>query len=278
MSKILISNHSLNIHNSVQKAQNRQAQEAKNTPFVNKSNFSLPAYSLRAQFATAYKTGAISFKSNPNSSIDAELEQAVASYGNTGIDQIRDLLSQQRGNIFIVSGPTGSGKGTLLNMLQKTNEPQITYTKTATTRQVTSDAPDAKYTQVTKEEFLDLLQNRELLECTSRYGNYYGTYLNTVKEDLENGKNIVFEIDVTGALKIKENLPEAKLIFVAPESLEHERKQLIGRGRESIEKIEERLKSIQEELDQQDKFDYVIVNKHGKVEEAFEELKKFILE
>ncbi len=284
MSKILISNQSLKIHNQIFKTQTKQEQKADNTEFINRSNISLPAYFLRAQFASSYRTGAVSFKSSEAapSFISSEFREAIRLYGNTGLTEISDLLAESKGKIFIVSGPSASGKGTLLNMLQEENNPQIAFTKSVTTRQVTTDPADKKYQQVNEEEFLNMLKNRELLECTTRHNNGYGTRLDTVKEDLSNGRSIVFEMDVTGAKTLKENLPEGKvtLIFIKPESREAQRAQLCQRNRgESPHEVEIRLnKSTDEELKQESKFDYTIINKYGEVEQAFEELKKLVLQ
>ena len=164
-----------------------------------------------------------------------------------------------RGNLFVYSGPSGVGKGTLLKPL--IDEGVITLSVSATTRAPRPGETDGvEYHFVSKEEFEHMIQNGEMLEYANYSGNYYGTPKRFVEQQLESGKNVILEIEVQGAMQVHKIVPEAVMIFVVPPSLKDLRERLEGRGTESPEAIEKRLAAAAGEIGLAEEYDFVIVN------------------
>lgn len=177
----------------------------------------------------------------------------------------------KKGTLLIVSGPAGVGKGTIVAEAEKASCGGIYLSVSATTRQPrTIDKEGETYFFKTKEEFEAMINENMLLEYACYVGNYYGTPKKPVLDSLEQGKDVILEIEVQGALKVKENYPEAVLAFVVPPSLDELEARLRGRGTETEEQISSRLNRAKEEFGMIFEYDYIIEN--NTVAQATEDL------
>lgn len=178
-----------------------------------------------------------------------------------------------KGKFIVISGPSGVGKGTICNRL--INELNAWYSVSTTTRTPREgEVNGVNYFFVTKEEFEDKIKNGEFLEYNVYNNNYYGTSKKVVLDKMNKGINVFSEIDVNGAHNIKKIFPDALLIYIAPPSIEALRERLIGRGTESLEKIEQRLEIAKKELEEINFYDYVVVN--DDIEKATNEVRDII--
>ena len=165
----------------------------------------------------------------------------------------------EKGLLMIISGPSGAGKGTVVEELKK--DPKYALSISATTREPRPHEENGvHYFFKTKDEFEKMIDNKKLLEYAEFCGNYYGTPIDYVKEQIEQNKTVILEIEVQGALQVKEIFKEAILVFLTPPSMTELENRLIGRGTETPEKIELRLNRAKEEIQLIDKYDYVVVN------------------
>ena len=162
--------------------------------------------------------------------------------------------------LFVISGSSGVGKGTVIKaFLEK--HPEFRLSISCTTRNMRDGEVDGvNYFFLTQDEFKKCVENNEFLEWAEFSGNFYGTKKSFVQKCLENGENLILEIDTKGALNVKSIMPEAVLIFIAPPSLEELESRLRGRHTETEEAIQKRLASIKLEIENSKKFDYVVVN------------------
>ncbi len=165
----------------------------------------------------------------------------------------------RKGILLIISGPSGSGKGTIVERLVKDNGYSVSVS--ATTR---SPRPNEKhgvhYFFSTTEDFEKMIENGELLEHARFCDNYYGTPKKYVEEQLESGKNVILEIEVQGALQVKEKYGDAVLIFTMPPTLAELRRRLENRGTEDRATIDKRIKRAKEELEFLPRYDYLVIN------------------
>ena len=156
----------------------------------------------------------------------------------------------ERGILIVVSGFSGAGKGTLMKRLLEKYEERYALSVSATTRQPREGERDGiEYFFKTKEEFEKMIAKEELIEYARYVENYYGTPRAYVEQMLEAGKDVILEIEIQGALKVKKAFPDTLLLFVVPPSAEELKHRLVGRGTESMEVIESRLKRAVEESD-----------------------------
>ena len=147
-----------------------------------------------------------------------------------------------RGVLFVMSGPSGTGKGTICSKLLSNKENDVFLSVSSTTREIRKGEIDGEtYNYTTVENFKKMIDNGEMLEYAMYNGNYYGTPKKAVEDVLSSGRNVLLEIEPQGALKIKEMFPEAVLMFIIPPSMKVLRQRLEDRGRESEEQIIERL-------------------------------------
>ena len=179
-----------------------------------------------------------------------------------------------KGNLFIVTGPSGAGKGTVLGRVMPSME-DLHYSVSATTRAPREGEEDGvNYYFLRKEQFLEMIGQGAFLEHAEYVGNYYGTPAGPVDECLNKGMDVVLEIEVQGALIVKQKRPEAKLVFIIPPSFSDLELRLRSRGTETEETIAKRLEKARE-YQMADQYDYIVLN--DKVEKAADELRAIIL-
>lgn len=167
----------------------------------------------------------------------------------------------KRGTLLVLSGPSGTGKGTVCGVVRDHLGDAVRYSISATTRKPrTGEKHGREYFFFSKEEFEALRDQNGFLEWAQVYDNYYGTPRAFVEEVLASGKDCILEIDPQGALQVREATDEAVLVFIAPPSLEELRNRLTGRGTESAQEVEKRLSCAESELGYRDKYDYIIIN------------------
>ncbi len=167
----------------------------------------------------------------------------------------------QKGILAVVSGFSGSGKGTLMKELLSRYPEQYALSISATTRAPrVGEEHGREYFFLTKEEFEGLIEQDELIEHACYVGNYYGTPKRYVLEQMEAGRDVILEIEIQGALKVKEKFPETVLLFVTPPGAGELESRLRGRGTETDEVIRNRLKRAVEEAEFMERYDYLLVN------------------
>lgn len=177
--------------------------------------------------------------------------------------------------LFVISGSSGVGKGTVLKGFLEKN-PNFMLSISCTTRAPRKGEVDGvNYFFLTKEEFQNCIDNDKFLEWAEFAGNRYGTKKKYIKQCLEEGKDIILEIDTQGALQVKKQMPEAVLIFICPPSLETLENRLRGRHTEDEATIQKRLQEVKIELERAENFDYKVVN--DDLENAIAELEKIII-
>ncbi len=184
------------------------------------------------------------------------------------------MLSREKGLLIVISAPSGTGKTTLCHMLLK-EFPNIKFSVSFTTRKPRPGEVNGKdYWFVTREEFLQKVKEGDFLEWAEVYGNLYGTSKSQVLKALNEGKDILLDIDTQGALQVKENFSDAVLIFILPPSLKELERRLRKRGTDPEEVIEKRLKVAREEIKRAKFYDYIVVN--DILEVAYSKLKSII--
>ena len=166
-----------------------------------------------------------------------------------------------KGLLIVISGPSGVGKGTVRSALFEMEGHDLVYSISMTTRKPRKDEVNGReYYFVTKEEFQKNIAEGKMLEYAEFVNNYYGTPLDTIEKQLELGKEVVLEIDVQGATQVREKMPDAVFIFIAPPSFDELVNRLTSRGTESIEIIRERVEKARREIDLAYMYDYIVVN------------------
>lgn len=166
----------------------------------------------------------------------------------------------QKGVLIVLSGPSGAGKGTICKDLLNKN-PEINYSISATTRQPrTGEQNGINYFFISQERFKEMIRQNELLEWAEVYGNFYGTPRKYVMDLLENGKDVILEIDTQGAMKVKESFPEGVYIYIVPPSLDELADRIYKRGTDSLDSIKKRLNCACDELNCSYNYNYIVVN------------------
>ncbi len=164
------------------------------------------------------------------------------------------------GIMLVVSGPSGCGKGTICKELLRRNE-GINVSVSATTRKPRKgEVEGVNYFFVSENKFKSMIKNEEVLEYAHVHGSYYGTPKKFVFDKLESGEDILLEIDVQGAMQIKDKYPQAIFIFIIPPSMEELKNRIIKRGTESKDDIEIRFKNAFKELEYVNEYDYIVIN------------------
>ncbi len=165
------------------------------------------------------------------------------------------------GLLLVVSGPSGAGKGTICRAFMDTN-PKINMSISATTRPPRAGEIDGvNYFFLTRSQFEHRIASGQFYEYAENYGNYYGTPKAFVEEKIARGEDVILEIDIKGALQVKEQCPEAVYIFILPPDMSELRNRIIKRGSETDSSLKTRLASAYHELDYVDCYDYYIVNR-----------------
>ena len=177
----------------------------------------------------------------------------------------------KKGLMLVVSGPAGSGKGTVNAMLLERED--FAFSVSATTRAPRPGEVDGvNYHYITREEFLARIDSGDMLEYTEYCGNFYGTPLKEAEEAMQSGKNLILEIEVEGARNVKAKYPDAVLVLLLPPSYSEQEARLRGRGTETEEKILLRLARAKEEVALADCYDYVVYNFDGKARDAADQI------
>ncbi|KAA0548183.1 guanylate kinase [Bacillus sp. BGMRC 2118] len=183
---------------------------------------------------------------------------------------------KERGLLIVLSGPSGVGKGTVRKEIFSQKDTNLHYSISMTTRKPREGEVDGvDYFFKSREEFEDLIEREKLLEWAEYVGNYYGTPVDYVEETLQSGKDVMLEIEVQGALQVREAFPEGLFIFLAPPSLSELKNRIQTRGTESEELINNRMTVAKEELEMMDAYDYVVEN--DKVELACERINSIVV-
>jgi guanylate kinase len=165
-----------------------------------------------------------------------------------------------RGLLIVLSGPSGVGKGTVCSLLRK-QAPELVYSVSATTRTPRAGEVDGvNYFFKSKEQFRSMIERDDLLEWAEYVGNYYGTPRSFVEQTLNEGKDIILEIEVQGALKVKEKFAEGVFIFLTPPSLTELQSRIVNRGTETEDSIRNRMTIAVDEIRLMEQYDYAVVN------------------
>jgi len=166
----------------------------------------------------------------------------------------------KQGNLIVVSGPSGTGKGTICQALLA-EHPEILYSISATTRQPrTGEVNGVNYWFTAKDDFKAMIENNELLEWAEVYGNYYGTPIAKIEAMLAGGKDVLLEIDTQGAMNVKQKFPQGVYIYILPPSLTELERRIRTRGTDSEESIQRRLQAAADEIQIGVNYNYLVVN------------------
>ncbi len=176
--------------------------------------------------------------------------------------------------LFVISGCSGVGKGTVINKFMERNKDFILSVSCTTRNPRPGEVNGVNYFFVSKEEFEQNIKGDKFLEYACFAGNYYGTKKKYIQQKMDEGYNVLLEIDTQGALQVKEKMPEAILIFIAPPSFEELEHRLRGRHTEDEETIQKRLAQVKIELERSQKYDYIVIN--DSVDRAVEEIESIV--
>jgi guanylate kinase len=192
-------------------------------------------------------------------------------------DRLSPLAPPALPLLIVLSGLSGVGKDTVLADLKKSGLP-VFFSVSATTRKRRAGEKDGvDYSFVSLKKFQQMIDHHELLEWATVYGNRYGIPREPVRQAIKRGQDVIVKIDVQGAATIKKNVPGAVLIFLVTSSLDELEKRLLKRRTESSAELELRLKTAAKELESIPMFDYVVVNRHGKIRRAIEAINAIIM-
>ncbi len=181
----------------------------------------------------------------------------------------------ERGLLIVLSGPSGVGKGTVRKAIFDSEDNDFQYSISMTTRkQRIGEVDGVDYYFRSREEFEQLIESGEMLEYAEYVGNYYGTPLSYVQKTLDEGKDVFLEIEVQGASQVKEKVPDGVFIFLTPPDLTELRSRITGRGTDSAEVIDERMRVAREEIEMMALYDYAVVN--DEVPQAVQRIKDII--
>lgn len=184
-------------------------------------------------------------------------------------------MMTERGLLIVLSGPSGVGKGTVRKAIFESEGTDFEYSISMTTRNMREgEVEGVDYFFRTREEFEELIAAGQMLEYAEYAGNYYGTPLTYVNDTLDQGKDVFLEIEVQGAMKVKEKVADGVFIFLTPPDLTELKSRIVGRGTDELSVIEERMEIAKAEIDMMSHYDYAVVN--DKVELAVDRIKEII--
>ncbi|MFU1718161.1 guanylate kinase [Bacillus velezensis] len=168
---------------------------------------------------------------------------------------------KERGLLIVLSGPSGVGKGTVRQAIFSQQDTKFEYSISVTTRNPREGEVDGvDYFFKSRDEFERMIENNKLLEWAEYVGNYYGTPVDYVEQTLQEGKDVFLEIEVQGALQVRNAFPEGLFIFLAPPSLSELKNRIVTRGTETDDLIENRMNAAKAEIEMMDAYDYVVEN------------------
>ena len=171
-------------------------------------------------------------------------------------------MGENKGEIIAVSAPSGGGKTTIAKKILE-HFPEITFSISATTRPKRKNETEAKeYFFITEQEFEKKIEKDEFVEWEKFYDYYYGTFKSQIDDKINEGKSVLLEIDVKGALSIKRIYPDSHLVYIMPPSYQELIRRLKNRKTETVEDLNKRIERVKMELSQKEKFDYIIVNEN----------------
>ena len=173
--------------------------------------------------------------------------------------------------VFIISGPAGSGKGTVVGEILSRDEGYICAVSATSRPMLKGEEEGVNYYYITREAFEEKIRTGGVLEYTEYCGNYYGTLVSEFDRAEQNGKHLILEIEVDGATQIKKKFPEAVLVMVTPPDATEQSRRLTTRGRDTEESIAKRLRRAAEELDYLPQYDYLIINETGGIQSAVDD-------
>lgn len=180
----------------------------------------------------------------------------------------------KKGKLIVFSAPSGAGKTTIIKEVLNTFE-NLKFSISATTRKMRDgETEGVDYFFISVEDFKNKIENSEFIEWENFFGNYYGTLKDFVDKNIENGINLILELDVKGAMNVKKFYNDAVLVFIKPPSIDELRSRLIKRNSETDEQLAERLNRAEYEMEFEKKFDFIVVNKT--IEQAIIEVKNII--
>lgn len=170
------------------------------------------------------------------------------------------IKSKKRGELIVISGPSGAGKGSVIKKLLENNSKYWLSISTTSRQMRENDIDGVTYNFVSKEEFEKKIEENYFLEYNYYVENYYGTPKDKINEKLDEGLDVILEIDINGAMNVKRLIPEAVFIFIMPPSFKELKKRLISRGTETKKQLLERFKTAYNEINEVTKYNYVVVN------------------
>ncbi len=179
-----------------------------------------------------------------------------------------------KGFLFVISGPAGTGKGTLCKEILNRNKEIVFSVSTTTRKPRVGEVDGVNYFFIDNEKFESMVNNKEFLEYAYVHTNYYGTPKKFVMDKIKEGEIVLLEIDVQGAMEIKKNFTEAVLVFLLPPTMEELKNRIINRGTETEEDINRRFKNAFKELDYVDNYNYFVIN--DKIEDAIADIESII--
>lgn len=170
------------------------------------------------------------------------------------------IKEKEKGNLIVISGPSGAGKGTIVNGLKKINK-NIWVSISCTSRSPRKgDVEGETYFFLTRQEFENKIKEGDFLEYAEYSGNYYGTPKSKILEKIDFGIDVILEIEIQGALEVKELIPDAIFIFILPPTITDLRKRLVNRGTEDKDKLLKRFERAYQEINEVTKYNYVVIN------------------
>ena len=181
---------------------------------------------------------------------------------------------KKKGKLFVISGPAGSGKGTVMNLLTEKSADFSLSVSLTSRPMLKGEAEGVNYYYVSRKQFEQRIADGDVLEYTEYCGNYYGTPRKNALDVIESGKHLLLEIEVDGAMQIKRTYPEVVLVMILPPTAKVQEYRLRTRGRDTEESIQKRLARTREELKFADKYDFILLNDDGRADDVADAILK----